>query len=115
MGCANRRCECNDDNQIGIGDNTNSWGFDGSEAKKHNGGTSNFLFESNKFITADYLEPTDWGERWTKGDIVGVHLDLINRQLGFSLNGNFLGHAFDNLDGKYLISHNSNHQIHFFL
>lgn len=83
IGWANRRCECNEDADQGVGDNTNSWAYDGYRARKYHG------------------EYTSWGLKWNKGDIVGALLDTNTKEISFSLNGENLGIAFENVDGNF--------------
>lgn len=63
----------------GVGDHTNSWGFDGFRCKKWN------------------VNSSDYGEVWRVDDVVGVLLDTDRMELSFFLNGNFLGVAFSGL------------------
>uniref|UniRef100_K3WKH0 B30.2/SPRY domain-containing protein n=1 Tax=Globisporangium ultimum (strain ATCC 200006 / CBS 805.95 / DAOM BR144) TaxID=431595 RepID=K3WKH0_GLOUD len=63
----------------GVGDHTNSWGFDGFRCKKWN------------------ISSSDYGEPWRADDVVGVLLDTDRMELSFFLNGKFLGVAFSGL------------------
>ncbi|KAH9635656.1 hypothetical protein HF086_001447 [Spodoptera exigua] len=56
-----------------LGQDENSWAFDGyNEEKVYSGSTESF------------------GKQWSVGDVVGVFLDLIDKTISFSLNGELL-------------------------
>ncbi|XP_075987925.1 ryanodine receptor isoform X13 [Anticarsia gemmatalis] len=56
-----------------LGQDENSWAFDGyNEEKVYSGSTESF------------------GKQWAVGDVVGVFLDLIDKTISFSLNGELL-------------------------
>ncbi|XP_050357853.1 ryanodine receptor isoform X1 [Nymphalis io] len=56
-----------------LGQDENSWAFDGyNEEKVYSGSTESF------------------GKQWAMGDVVGVFLDLIDKTISFSLNGELL-------------------------
>nr|XP_049707601.1 ryanodine receptor isoform X15 [Helicoverpa armigera] len=56
-----------------LGQDENSWAFDGyNEEKVYSGNTESF------------------GKQWAVGDVVGVFLDLIDKTISFSLNGELL-------------------------
>lgn len=73
-------------NAQGVGDDANSWGFDGySREKRHSG-----ISES-------------WGYEWSAGDVIGCAVDVDNRLIAFSINGEWsspLGVAFHNFRVK---------------
>jgi hypothetical protein len=57
-----------------------SWGIDGTRVSRWHDGDS------------------DWGKRWTEGDVIGCAADLVNNKILFSINGNWqapMGCAFD--------------------
>jgi hypothetical protein len=66
----------NADEGDGVGDCTCSWAYDGYRQLKWHDGESAF------------------GPKWNAGDTVGVMIDLDERVMRFSLNGNDLGPAF---------------------
>jgi hypothetical protein len=59
-----------------VGDDNNSYGFDGCRKYFWKNGPSGKL---------------DLGQSWKSGDIVGVELDMSNYQVRFELNGVFVG------------------------
>lgn len=63
----------------GVGDHTNSWGFDGYRCKKWN------------------VNSSEYGVAWSADDVVGVLLDTDRMELSYFLNGKFLGVAFSGL------------------
>ena len=67
----------------GVGDDTCSWGFDGHRIMKWNGGDQPF------------------GTGWVAGDVLGLAIDLADKTVSFSVNGDFsepCGVAFSNID-----------------
>lgn len=64
----------------GVGDDTNSWAYDGTRSLKwHNNVSSSY------------------GKQWKAGDIIGCALNLNHpTEISFSLNGEWLGTAFEN-------------------
>lgn len=66
----------------GVGDHEHSWGFDGARQQKWN------------------VDNHDYGQKWKKGDIVGCGVDLREGFIWFSLNGNDLGKAFEDVCDK---------------
>ena len=88
----------------GVGDDTYSWGFDGHRIMKWNGGSQPF------------------GTGWVAGDVLGLAIDLVDKTVSFSVNGNFsepCGVAFTNIDipaswiMPALTSHSGTYQINF--
>ncbi|XP_046400098.1 ryanodine receptor isoform X3 [Ischnura elegans] len=65
------RADCSPGNQLGSDEDT--WAFDGYNEEKVYCGTAE-----------------TFGKQWQVGDIVGVFLDLIDRTISFSLNGELL-------------------------
>ena len=66
----------------GVGDDTCSWGFDGHRVLKWNAGTQPF------------------GKVWVAGDVLGLAIDLVDKTVSFSVNGDFsepCGVAFSNI------------------
>jgi len=73
----------------GIGNDTESWSFDGSCQKAWHGGTTN---------------DGRYGEYWSNGDVIGSVLDLDAKTISFYRNGKDMGVAFSNVsvgDGLY--------------
>src|SRR5690606_13003916 len=68
--------------QNGIGNDTESWAFDGSSQRVWHGSSS-----SN----------TRYGEYWNNGDIIGTILDLDAKTISFYRNGHDMGVAFTNI------------------
>lgn len=64
----------------GVGDDSNSWAYDGVRQQKWNG------------------ESSDYGQAWRAGDVVGCLLDLDLGTIRYTLNGEDLGVAFENID-----------------
>lgn len=70
----------------GVGDDSHSWAYDGVRECKWS------------------LDQSKYGLKWKKGDVIGCYIDLDERKIGFSLNGNtskpmgiaFEGILFDN-------------------
>ena len=90
IGYARADFECDASNETGVGDPNSqgqSWGYDGRKLKKHNHGPQEYPLpdSSGKQITS----------KWKTGDTVGCFLDLDKHTIGFSLNGNDLGVAFE--------------------
>lgn len=82
IGWATENCTPNPDGDVGkgVGDDLHSYAFDGQRCLKwHNG--------SGKY-----------GKHWKAEDVVGCYLDLDKREISFSLNGDDLGVAFNNVD-----------------
>jgi hypothetical protein len=80
----------NSDNGDGVGDDKDSWAFDGSRVLKWNAGAQ-----------------ASFGEAWKVGDVVGCALNFDSREISFSLNGSFekpMGVAFkfdETVEGMY--------------
>nr|ALL55473.1 ryanodine receptor [Spodoptera exigua] len=67
-----------------LGQDENSWAFDGyNEEKVYSGSTESF------------------GKQWSVGDVVGVFLDLIDKTISFSLNGELLMDALYGQETKF--------------
>ena len=64
----------------GCGDDAHSWAYDGKRCLK---------WHENK--------KEKYGDTWRPGDIVGMAIDIDQRQMMFSLNGEDFGKAFENL------------------
>jgi len=76
LGVANHLFRGDESNGDGVGDCSHSWAYDGFRARAwHNG------------------EETEFGKRWKAGDVVGVHFDLEQGFLAFTLNGESMGKA----------------------
>eukprot|EP01087_Luapelamoeba_hula_P020146 TRINITY_DN680_c0_g1_i1.p1 TRINITY_DN680_c0_g1~~TRINITY_DN680_c0_g1_i1.p1 ORF type:complete len:395 (+),score=66.43 TRINITY_DN680_c0_g1_i1:102-1286(+) len=61
----------------GVGDDSNSWAYDGSRQQKWHAGS------------------TYYGQYWSNGDVIGCAVDLDNKKMHFFRNGSDLGEAFD--------------------
>ena len=74
-----------DTNGDGVGDDTHSWGYDGAQGKKWHGGSD--------------VGHTSYGgaHRWSTGDVIGCLLDIEKGIVSFTLNGEALGVAFNNV------------------
>ena len=98
------------DTQLGIDER--SYGFDGFLIKKwHQGAERKFIVDINlskfKFLpfasSCRIFCSSEYGREWKIGDIVGCFLDLNDRTISFSLNGELLldpsgsEMAFDNV------------------
>ena len=83
FGWGDRDFEPNSESGDGTGDDEHSWAYDGHRtAKWHDGSTT-------------------WGKSWSSGQVVGCAVDLDNRKMYFSLDGDFsapMGEAFQNFD-----------------
>lgn len=71
--------------KIGLGQDTESWAYDGSSQKSWHGSSSG----SNRY-----------GEYWSAGDVIGVILDLETKTISFYRNGKDMGVAFSNVEGE---------------
>ncbi|OQS06935.1 hypothetical protein THRCLA_01051 [Thraustotheca clavata] len=80
LGWADSTFQADDEEGDGVGDHAASWAYDGNRQLKWNNG-----------ISATY------GKTWSAGDIVGCFLDADARVVQFSLNGELLGIAFDEI------------------
>ncbi|XP_043487937.1 E3 ubiquitin-protein ligase RNF123-like isoform X2 [Polistes fuscatus] len=63
----------------GVGDTSNSYSYDGSRIKKWN------------------VIPSEYGELWLPGDIIGCTLDMNEGIISYYRNGRSLGKAFENI------------------
>lgn len=80
----------NCDEGDGVGDDSNSWGFDGSRQLTFYGGSEKSY--------ARNIHPG----KWKKGDILGCTHNVKEGSISYSLNGENLNIAFDNLS-KYQV------------
>jgi hypothetical protein len=78
-----------ENNHNGIGNDENSWGFDGSNKQKHHN-------VAQKAAEA-------YGDYWANGDVIGCLLDFDQRRMIFSKNGKELGVAFVNVKNDTLL------------
>jgi len=61
----------------GVGDDENSWAYDGSRQQKWHGGSESY------------------GQYWSSGDIIGCAVDLDNKKMNFFRNGSDMGVAYE--------------------
>lgn len=86
VGWANQFFEADADNGDGVGDDLNSWGYDGVKVKAWTG-------EAEK----------DYGRKWVIGDVIGVVLSLSaegedkGSYIRYYVNGKDMGEAFTGL------------------
>ncbi|TPX45792.1 hypothetical protein SeLEV6574_g03655 [Synchytrium endobioticum] len=82
IGWANENVVFDPEGGTGVGDDSNSYAFDGHRQKKWHG-----------------MDPTDnhYGEAWAPGDTITALLDLILGQVKFYRNGADMGVAFENV------------------
>ena len=66
----------NFDNSNGVGDSPNSYAYDGYRVEKWN------------------VEHSNFGQRWTVGDVIGTLINLNTREILYWRNHDFLGVAF---------------------
>ncbi|KAJ3239705.1 hypothetical protein HDU78_002704 [Chytriomyces hyalinus] len=83
IGWATAQCTFDPEGGEGVGDNSESYAFDGNRMKKW-----------HSIFTTD----NDYGEECTAGDVITSLLDLDNGTVAFLRNGNHLGIAFLNID-----------------
>eukprot|EP01084_Bolivina_argentea_P231928 391019_1 len=85
IGWCTERQICASKRRIGTGHTAHGWSYDGYYKKKYH----------------DYME-TAYGdvEEWKNNDIIGCYLDLDNKTIRFSKNGNKLEFAFTNINHK---------------
>jgi len=79
----------------GVGDDQNSWAYDGSRQQKWHGGSEYY------------------GQYWSNGDIIGCALDLDNKKMHFFRNGSDMGVAYEGFsigDGLFPAASFSNGQ-----
>mmetsp|Transcript_873 Transcript_873/g.3210 ORF Transcript_873/g.3210 Transcript_873/m.3210 type:complete len:1103 (-) Transcript_873:22-3330(-) len=69
-------------NEEGVGDAPDSFSYDGKRQRRWN------------------LSHNKYGERWSKGDVIGACIDLELGQITFYRNGKSMGVAFDNVRTK---------------
>eukprot|EP01118_Nematostelium_gracile_P010664 TRINITY_DN370_c0_g1_i1.p1 TRINITY_DN370_c0_g1~~TRINITY_DN370_c0_g1_i1.p1 ORF type:complete len:398 (-),score=125.38 TRINITY_DN370_c0_g1_i1:26-1219(-) len=89
IGWCTDKCTIQTNTYTGIGNDNESWGFDGSCQRAWFGTNS-----SND----------RYGEYWANGDIIGTVLDLESKTISFYRNGKDMGVAFSNIqigDGVY--------------
>lgn len=91
FGWCNDKCNIVTNTYTGIGNDSESWAYDGSCQKAwHGSGSSN--------------NETRYGEYWNNGDVIGSVLDLEAKTISFYRNGKDMGVAFTNVpvgDGLY--------------
>lgn len=80
LGWADEDFQAIADQGKGCGDDAHSWAYDGKRCLK---------WHENK--------KEKYGEAWSAGDIIGIAIDIDQRQITFSLNGKDLGEAFKNI------------------
>ena len=68
--------------EMGVGDFIDSYAYDGKRKKKWN------------------IKDENYGSDWTRGDVIGVALDLTNATISFYRNGISLGVAYQNIRTK---------------
>ncbi|KAJ3234857.1 hypothetical protein HDU81_001071 [Chytriomyces hyalinus] len=83
IGWATAQCKFDPEGGEGVGDNSESYAFDGNRMKKWH----------STFITDN-----DYGEECTAGDVITSLLDLDNGTVAFLRNGSHMGIAFLNID-----------------
>ncbi|KNC85365.1 hypothetical protein, variant 1 [Sphaeroforma arctica JP610] len=71
--------DCIFSNEHGVGDEVDSFSYDGCRLKKWN------------------VKPEPYGEAWVQGDTLGMMLDCDNGQISYCRNGKSLGVAFSNI------------------
>jgi hypothetical protein len=89
IGWCNSTCNIQANAYTGIGNDNDSWSYDGS---------------SQKAWTGVNGAGTRYGEYWNNGDVIGTVLDLEAKTISFYKNGNDLGVAFPSIpvgDGLY--------------
>mmetsp|Transcript_36487 Transcript_36487/g.88057 ORF Transcript_36487/g.88057 Transcript_36487/m.88057 type:complete len:5319 (+) Transcript_36487:189-16145(+) len=84
--------QANSDRGDGCGDGPSSWAFDGWRRYRW------------------HSQATEWGCRWSEGDVIGCMVDMDERKVSFTLNGKgeeigmgvaFSGHGFRPCSGVY--------------
>eukprot|EP01091_Cochliopodium_minus_P011049 TRINITY_DN3069_c0_g1_i1.p1 TRINITY_DN3069_c0_g1~~TRINITY_DN3069_c0_g1_i1.p1 ORF type:complete len:699 (-),score=235.78 TRINITY_DN3069_c0_g1_i1:97-2193(-) len=68
--------------EIGVGDVMDSYAYDGKRKKKWN------------------IKDDNFGPDWTRGDVIGITIDLEKATISFYRNGIFLGVAYENIRTK---------------
>jgi len=89
IGWCNSNCNIQSNTYTGIGNDNDSWGYDGSAQKAWYGTNG---------------AGTRYGEYWNNGDVIGSVLDLEAKTISYYKNGNDLGVAFSGItigDGLY--------------
>jgi len=90
IGWCTDKCDIQTNTYTGIGNDDQSWAYDGSCQKAWHG--------------ANQTSNDRYGEYWNNGDIIGTVLDLEAKTISFYRNGKDLGVAFQNVssaDGFY--------------
>jgi len=88
IGYVNDKCNIAINWPMGVGNDPNSWGFDGTEQSSFHGNTSGNYY----------------GNFWCQGDVVGVVLDCDLKMISYFINGEDMGPAFTNVQlGEGLI------------
>eukprot|EP01084_Bolivina_argentea_P271181 461328_1 len=65
---------------LGTGDDEKGWAYDGHRKLKWN------------------KKRADYGEKWSKGDVIGCAINIDDKEMEFYLNGNSMGVAFRDFD-----------------
>jgi len=89
IGWCTDNCNIQANAYTGIGQDNDSYAYDGSNQKAWGGANTGGV---------------RYGEYWNSGDIIGTVLDLDNKSISFYRNGNDMGVAFNNInvaDGIY--------------
>ena len=84
IGWCDDACEVSESGSTGIGDDKHSWAFDGGRGRKWHNGCQEYAYFN----------------RWKLNDIIGcaidVHKDVDTFDIGYYINGEYLGIAFEN-------------------
>lgn len=81
IGWSSKFCSFSPLKGIGVGDTACSFAYDGYRQKRWTCATS-----------------INYGKRWKSGDVIGCLLDTQKREISYSLNGEDLGVAFEDVD-----------------
>ncbi|KXS20408.1 ARM repeat-containing protein [Gonapodya prolifera JEL478] len=83
IGWATRNCRYDPEAGNGIGDDLESYSFDGCRKQKWHGVTT---------------KDNAYGDSWSVGDVITCRIDLDEREISYLQNGRSLGVAFQNVD-----------------